>query len=104
METSIAGRARFKAEIARKRNVNPTGLKIIFAGQELPDTITLGVSEIIIALTNVYQSSFVNIQLVYLLSMFVLCCFEDAYTFVFKSQSWSLLFCTDIFSANFIVS
>ena len=54
METSIAGRDRFKAEIARKRNVNPTGLKIIFAGQELPDTMTLGVSEIIIALSNVY--------------------------------------------------
>jgi hypothetical protein len=47
---SIARRARFKAEIARKRNVNPTGFKIIFAGQEfIPDTMSLGVSEIIIA-------------------------------------------------------
>jgi hypothetical protein len=34
---SIARRARFKAEIARKRNVNPIlyRIKIIFAGQEL---------------------------------------------------------------------
>ncbi|CAB4031841.1 E3 ubiquitin- ligase parkin isoform X1 [Paramuricea clavata] len=34
--------ARLKAEIARKRNVSAVGLKIIFAGQELPDTMTLG--------------------------------------------------------------
>jgi hypothetical protein len=30
--------ARLKAEMARKRNVSSAGLKIIFAGQELPDS------------------------------------------------------------------
>jgi hypothetical protein len=64
--------ARLKAEIARKRNVSPAGLKIIFAGQELPDTITLGVTEIIIAWLYVYLSSYVILMLVYLLSIFAL--------------------------------
>ena len=64
--------ARLKAEIARKKNVSPAGLKIIFAGQELPDTMTLGVTEIIIAWLYVYLSSYVILMLVYLLSIFAL--------------------------------
>ena len=36
--------AQLKDEIARKRNVSSRGIKIIFAGQELPDSLTLQVS------------------------------------------------------------
>ena len=40
--------SRLKREIARKKSVNPSAIKIIFAGQELPDNMTLEV--LIIAL------------------------------------------------------
>ena len=87
--------ARLKAEIARKRNVSPAGLKIIFAGQELPDTITLGVTEIIIAWLYVYLSSYVILMLVYsrlTINICIKCCFDnDLNTFVFKSENWFFL-------------
>ena len=69
--------ARLKAEIARKRSVSSVGLKIIFAGQELPDTMTLGVSEIIIAWFYVYLSSYVILMLVYLRHICIKCCFDN---------------------------
>lgn len=38
--------AQLKAEIARTRHVDPRGIKIIFAGRELPDSLTLAVSKV----------------------------------------------------------
>jgi hypothetical protein len=35
--------SRLKREIARDRNVDPSAIKVIFAGQELPDSLTLEV-------------------------------------------------------------
>ena len=45
--------AQLKDEIARKRNVSSRGIKIIFAGQELPDSLTLQVGEIVMIMFNV---------------------------------------------------
>ena len=33
----------FKQEIAKQQNVDPSGIRIIFAGRELKDDVTLGV-------------------------------------------------------------
>ena len=38
--------AQLKAEIARTKDVDARGIKIIFAGQELPDSLTLAVSKV----------------------------------------------------------
>ncbi|XP_028415294.1 E3 ubiquitin-protein ligase parkin-like isoform X2 [Dendronephthya gigantea] len=49
--------AQLKREIARKKNVKTAGIKIIFAGRELPDELTLGNAEMNHSVIHAVQKS-----------------------------------------------